>query len=89
MFESGLFGTGTCMGTKSLGRLIRRYYYEPANPPKCIYPRLAPFRCVVTCECTAVSLGSAVVIHLLLTTYLRLFFVVDEALEDIGEGGGE
>lgn len=34
---------------------------------------------------TAVSLRSAVVIHLLLL--LILLFVVDEALEDIGEGG--
>lgn len=77
------------MGTKSLGRLIRRYYYEPANPPKCIYPRLAPFRCVVTCECIAVSLRSAVVIHLLpYYLLLTLLFVVDEALEDIGEGRG-
>lgn len=39
----------------------------------------------MTCECIAVSLGSAVVIHLLLL--LTLLFVVDEALEDIGEGG--
>lgn len=42
---------------------------------------------MVTCECIAVSLRSAVVIHLLLLL-LILLFVVDEALEDIGERRG-
>lgn len=53
MFESGLFGTGTCMGTKSLGRLIRRLKVL-LRTGKSSQMYISPFGTVSLCgECTA------------------------------------
>lgn len=47
MFESGLFGTGACMDTKSLGRLIRKVLLLRTGKSSQMY--ISPFGTVSLC----------------------------------------